>query len=234
MERKKLFGPFIITTAEDEVKIDESIEFDLRENRIIGFAVDTFQSGLNDQADDPKNVNDLEELVAKKKITPADLGQTFLLLVSLPDNSLQSYPLCVIGRSSRENNSYKDLHILELTTTVVSKWAKGLNHLYCAHSNDGNTSLITRNKLSKLMSNKKYQHDVCFIPNYVLENGVSLCGDPRHDWNLLSHSVEKSYAMFHERFSAGLCLRFCEVLGLYSTFKPHPSTPMGDIGCGRK
>ena len=121
LERRKIVGPLIITTGEDEVKIDESIEFDLRENRVIGFAVDTFTSDLKDVADDPKDVDNLEELVMNGKIVPADLAQTVLLLVSLPDNSLLSYPLCEIGRTSRFNNSYIDFLILVTVTTVVSQ-----------------------------------------------------------------------------------------------------------------
>ena len=121
MERKKLSAPLIITTAEDEVKLDESIEYDLRENRIIGFAVDTFDSTINDIAKSPKAVDTLEDLVSKGIILPADLGQTFMVSVSLPDNSLLTYPLCVTGRSSKNSNPYKDLIILKVVTSVVSR-----------------------------------------------------------------------------------------------------------------
>ena len=104
-----------------------------------------------------------------------------MVTVSLPENSLISYPLCVIGRASKRNNSYKDFIILELLTTVVAKWAASNDHLYCVHSNDGNVSLINRNKISKLLSNTTSAHGVLFIPEASLENGVVLSGDPRHD-----------------------------------------------------
>ena len=121
LEKKKIKGPLIVTSAEDEVKLDESIEYDLRENRVIGFAVDSFSSEIKDIAEDPEAIVQLEYLVSEGVIVPADLGQTFMLSVSLADNTLLSYPLCVLGRSSRSSNSYKDFIILKLVTTVVAK-----------------------------------------------------------------------------------------------------------------
>ena len=41
MKEKKILGPFIVTTTEDEVNLDEAIEYELRENQVVGFAVDT-------------------------------------------------------------------------------------------------------------------------------------------------------------------------------------------------
>ena len=75
IERKNVAGPFIVTTAEDEVKLDEAIEYDLRGNRVVGFAVDTFSSEINDIADTPKVVDNLDKLVSNAVIVPADLDQ---------------------------------------------------------------------------------------------------------------------------------------------------------------
>ena len=46
LQFKKITQPLIITSAEDEVKLDESIQFDLRENRVVGFAVDKFSKDI--------------------------------------------------------------------------------------------------------------------------------------------------------------------------------------------
>ena len=68
----------------------------MRANRVIGFAVVNFTSDLKDIAGSSKDVSKLEELTMNGTIVPADLAQTFLLLISLSDNSLLSYPLGVI------------------------------------------------------------------------------------------------------------------------------------------
>ena len=69
---------------------------------------------------DTLDVHNLEGMFRNQEVVPADLGQTFMILLYLPDNSLLSFPLCVIGRSCQFHNSYKDFIILGMVTSVVS------------------------------------------------------------------------------------------------------------------
>ena len=40
--------------------------------------------------------------------------------------------------------------------------------------------------------------------------------------------------MFNERFSPGLCMKFCQITHIINTFCPHPKTLLRNVGMNKK